>query len=156
MQLDITANAIPRAMRLTPSHRVGIEAQLCHVLRQGAAGIRAHNIERGFRQDAERRLRADVGIGKPRAFLGANGHDRHIARRFEARALPRRQDCDAGNHAGGAIEISALRHGIQMRRDQECPFCRIAPVQRHVEIAGDIGRYGKARQAAGLRDQVMR
>jgi putative hemolysin len=43
-----------------------------------------------------------------------------------------------------------------MRRDQECPLCRIPPVQRHVEIAGDIGRYGKARQAAGLRDQIMR
>ena len=76
--------------------------------------------------------------------------DRHIARRCEARALPRRQDCDAGDHAGGAIEISALRNGIEMRRDQECALCRIAPFQRHVEIAGDIGRRGKARQSRAV------
>ena len=125
------------------------------MLGQRAAGVGAPDLERVRRQKPERSLRADVGIGKPSALLGADAHHRNILRRHETGALPRCHDGHAGDYTGSTVEIAALRHRVEMRGNQKRPGAGVAALQRQVEVSGDIAGYVEPRLAADRRHQVM-
>ena len=57
----------------------------------------------------------DIGLAEARAFLAAQPVELDGAARLEAVAGKAAQDRKAGDHAGRAVEIAALRHRIEMR-----------------------------------------
>ncbi len=96
-----------------------IAAAFGDVLGQRAAGVDAAHIQRAVRQRAECAAAADVGDLEPDALLGADAHHRDVAVGCGASLLQRRHGDQAGDHAGGAVEVAAMRHGVEMRADDD-------------------------------------
>ena len=105
---------------------------------QRAAGVDPPHIQRAVRQHGEGAAAADVGDLEPDALLGADAHHREVVVQRDAGALQRRDGDEAGHHAGGAVEIAAVRHRVEMRADNHALRIGVAAGQRHVEVGGGV------------------
>ena len=92
---------------------VRVAAAVGDVLGQCAVGVDAPHIQRAVRQRAKRAAAADIGDLEPDALLGADAHDGEVAFERDAGALQRRDGDEARDHAGGAVEIAAMRDGVE-------------------------------------------
>ena len=124
--------------RAPAAQRLGIAAALGDVLGQRATGVDAAHVQRAVRQRAERAAAADIGDLEPDALLGADAHDGEVAIQRDAGALQRGDGDQPRHHTGGAIEVAAVRHGVQMRADDDSLRRWIAAGERHVEIGRGI------------------
>ena len=76
--------------------------------------------------------------------------------RRDAGALQRRDRDEAGDHAGGAVEIAAMRHRIEMRADDDALRGRVAAGQRHVQIGRGVVLDAQAQPLRGRGHRGMR
>ena len=74
----------------------------------------------------------------------------------DARALQSRDGDEARHHAGGTVEIAAMRNGIEMGADDQALGCGIAAGQRHVEICRCVMRDVQAEPMRDLGHRRMR
>ncbi len=144
-------------MRRAFAHPVRIAAAFRHVLRERDAVVHpARILQRAVRKHAERRAAADIGDAEPAAFLGPHAHDGNVLRRRVAERLERADRRQAGDDAGGAVEIAALRHRIQVRADHLDRLRAIPAGPGHVGVGGGVLRDLQAQPASDLRHQGVR
>ena len=157
MELEETADALGRELRLAGADAIRREARLGHVLGQGAAGIGAPAaVQRLGLEQSERRAAADIRRGKPRQLLGPHAHHGDVALRRAPRPPPARQHRHAGHDAGGAVIVAALRHRIEMRAGHDRRQRPVASRQGEVEIARRVEPLLERQVAADAAHQVVR
>ncbi len=120
------------------AQRVGVAAAFGDVVGQGAAGVDTADVQRAVGQGAEAAAAADVGDLKPDAFLGADAHDDDVAFGRQVQGPQGADGCQAGEDAGGAVEVAAMRHRIEMRADHQGRRGAVAAGQGHVEVGGGV------------------
>src|SRR5581483_10868174 len=115
MQLD--PGGQPRAVneRLAARDALDIGTDRAHAGRERLTRIRTVHLEIGGGEAAEQRARAHIGFAETRALLAAQSEELDRTARLETLAREAAQDGEAGNDARTAVEITALRHGIEMR-----------------------------------------
>jgi hypothetical protein len=93
------------------------------------------------RQPAEQRARAHIGLAETGAFLAAQAKKLQRPARPEAAYLEAGKHDQTGDDAGAAVEIAALRDGIEMRAagqkgnpgsEPSSVTTRLAPASRSV------------------------
>ena len=84
------------------------------VVGEGAAGINPPDIQCTVGQRAQAAATADVGHLEPDAFLGPDAHHDDVAFGCQVHGAQCGHGCEASQHTGGAIEVSAMRHGVEM------------------------------------------
>ncbi len=122
---------------------VGVDAQADHRLAQGARAAAMGQGEGASRQFPEQRLRTDIGLAVPGAFLAAQGEGAERRGVVGVAAIPR-QDHHSGGDPGKAVEVAAVRHRIQVRADRHR---RVGPAilgQAHPQIAVGVDFAGQA------------
>ena len=139
MRLDVGVDGRGGERRFTTPDPARVESLLRDMRSQRTTGIETHHrVQRLGRQQAEGRATADIMSRKPRHFLGTNRHQRNAAARSRAASSQPGQHAEADGDAGGAVEISAMRHCVEMRADHDDRQRGIKSGQRHVKIAGEI------------------
>ncbi len=122
----------------TGAECIGITAAVGYVFGQCPIGVDAAHVERAIRQRAECAAAADVGDLEPDALLGADTHHGEVAIQRDAGVLQSGDGDEPRHHAGGAVEVAAVRDRIEMRADDDSLRLRIATGKGHVEVGCGI------------------
>ena len=146
-----------RLLEFTARHRIRIKAFLAHMFGQGPAAIGALHVKDFRRQQAKRGLAAGIGSWEPLpGFLGPNGHHRHVAGGLKPGTLHAGHRRKPRQNPGGAIEIPALTHGIEVTAHDDPLSRAVGPRQGHIQIARDIIAAFQAEFFGGVAHQLMR
>ncbi len=160
MQLDISLHAVAAERRRGLEQPFGLQAERPHLRAERPA---RPEVDRGLQlrrfHEAECRAGSEVPAvvaGEPAtALLRPHGHDSDILRRHDAALFYRRDRGQPGDHAGGAVVVAALRHGVEMRPGDHARRPPVAPGERVVGVARRVARYLEAEAARGGGEHVV-
>ena len=143
VQLEISADACRIQQPAPFPDGLRVEAPLPERRLEAAAVVRACDREAGGIEQPEGAAAAQIGDVEPGRLLGANAHDGQVAGRHVAGAAHARQHAQAGDDAGGAVEVAALRDAVEMRAHHDARCGAVAP--RAVSSTGCRGRRSRSR-----------
>ena len=152
VQFEIGADARRIEMAGAGAQGIGVAAALGDMVSQGAAGIDAADVQGTVGQRAQAAAAADVGDLEPDAFLGADAHHDDVALGLQIQRAQRRHGDQSGEDAGGTVEVAAMRHGIEMRADDQGRRRAVAARQGHVKVGGGVMTDVKTKCHGSLRD----
>src|ERR1019366_9522197 len=104
------------------------------VFPQSASGVDPPHVQAAVGQCAKRRAAADIGDLEPDTLLGPDAHDGHVTPRRAAQTPQCLDRHQAGHDTRGAIEISTVWDGIEMRTDDDPFLFGIEARQGHIKV----------------------
>ena len=129
---------------------VDVGTDVAHTIRKRPSSDRVPAREVGGRQLPKQRARSHIGAGEVSAFLTAQTIELERASWPETLAQKAGENRKTGDHAGAAVEIAALRHGIEMRSAGDEGKRGFCSGERRDEIGAGVALGREAGRAGGF------
>src|SRR5271166_949331 len=154
VQLHPRCKALRVDERLSLSDALHVDPDLGHALAQGEVRIGNLELKVGCGEPAEECARSHVGLAEAGAFLPAKSKKLHRPAWPEIVPPETGKDGQACDDAGSAVEVAALRHGIEVRSASQKRQSRLTALKRDDQVGARVALASQAERSRLAVDDV--